>query len=112
MGCDYYIVKVLDVKYLNDGDDEHSVIIELERERGYFYGNDDLKDSDDDETSSDKFNKRIEKYLEVIYQPRVLFNNDKWKTKQIEEKYEECIRDEINNGLLISVIKMELRHLR
>jgi hypothetical protein len=113
MGCDYYIVKLLTVKYLDDGDDEHSVNIELDRQRGYFY-DDDLKDSDDtdDETSSEYFDKLYEKYLKVTYEPRVLFSNHKWKNINVEEKYDEMIRDEINNGLLVSVIKKEERYLR
>lgn len=113
MGCDYYIVKLLDVKYLDDHDDEKDLTIELDRQRCYFYEYDEDFDSDsDDTTNTDTFNRRYGKYLNVTYKPKVLFINNKWKNERIEDKYFSMIQSEIGNGLLISVIKKEERYLR
>ena len=113
MGCDYYIIKILEVKYLNDDDDEVQQDIERDRERCYF-SEVDSKDSDDtdDEDYNDKFNIKYSKYLEVNYKPRVLFSNSKWKNEKIQEKYEDFVLNEINNGMILNVIKKEVRHLR
>jgi len=110
MGCDYYIVKLLAVKYLDDHDDEHDTTIELDRQRCYFYEYDDDFDSDSDSTNNT--DKRYGKYLNVTYQPKVLFSNHKWKNERIQDKYSNEIQNEIGNGLLISVIKKEERYLR
>lgn len=112
MGCDYYIVKLLDVKYIDDHDDEQSLIIELERQRCYFYEYDDDFDSDNDDTdNSITFKKRYGKYLTVTYEPKILFQNNKWRNERLEDKYSNQIHNEISNGL-ISVIKKEERYLR
>ena len=110
MGCDYYIVKLLDVKYIDDHDDEQSLIIELERQRCYFYEYDDDFDSDDTDNSI-TFKKRYGKYLTVTYEPKILFQNNKWRNERLEDKYSNQIQNEISNGL-ISVIKKEERYLR
>ena len=110
MGCDYYIVKLLAVKYLDDHDDEQSLTIELDRQRCYFYEYDDDFDSDSDSTNNT--DKRYGKYLTVTYKPKVLFENNKWRNERLEDKYFNKIHNEISNGLLISVIKKEERYLR
>lgn len=105
MGCDYYIIKQLRVRYIDDHDDEAETTRELRREKGYFSDVDSV-DSDDTEYLSEK---RCNKYLEVTYKPRVLFQNGKWKNIVIEEKYHDSVIDEIGQKLLLSVIKVEFR---
>lgn len=113
MGCDYYIVKILEVKYLIDNKNGVMHNIELDREKCYF-NEIDSKDSDDtdDEDYHDKFNRKYSKYLEVHYKPRVLFINNNWKNEKTKEKYEDFVLNEIKNGMIISVIKKEIRYLR
>lgn len=100
MGCDFFIIKQLEIKYIDDNDDEHSIIIELHKIPSYF-----------DDESDDDIN--VNKYLQVNYKPCVLFQNDKWKNNFIQEKYYNLITNQIGNDiLLLSVIKTEIRHLR
>jgi hypothetical protein len=113
MGCDYYIVKYLEVEYVNDDDDNETIHIEVSRERMHFR-TDILSDTDsiDSESYNTKYQKKYSKYLEVTYVPRILFNNNKWKSENIQEKYEDKILNEIKEGLLLKVIKKERRFLR
>ena len=109
MGCDYYIIKQLRIKYVDDHDDEVEITHELSRDRCYFNEVDSV-DSDDTEYFSDD---RYNKYLEVTYKPRVLFQNSKWKNTQTEDKYHDSVMGEIGyDKLLVSVIKEEVRELR
>jgi len=116
MGCDYYIVKQLEVKHINDDDEENITIIELDRERGYFFDDNDSRDSDDSSDSGEdydtRFNRKYGKYLQVTYQPRVLFQNGKWKSERVQEKYEDSIIKEIGNDMILNIIKKESRYLR
>jgi hypothetical protein len=114
MGCDYYIVKQLHVEFVDDDDLERNVDIELDRERAYFHNDMDSLDSDDsdDETFSSKFDRKYSKYLEVTYKPRILFQNGKWKNDNIQEKYTDNVTEEIGNGMLVKIIKREVRCLR
>jgi hypothetical protein len=114
MGCDYYIVKQLHVEYVDDDDLERNANIELDREGAYFYNDMDSVDSDDtdDESFSSKFTRKYSKYLEVTYQPRILFQNNKWKSDSIQEKYSKNVTQEIGNGMLLKITKQEVRYLR
>jgi hypothetical protein len=115
MGCDYYIVKQLEVTHINDDDVEETSFIELDRERCYFPDLEDSQDSDDS-TSSESYNSRFNRkyghYLEVTYQPRVLFEKGKWKSERIQEKYEDVITTEIGHEMLVRIVKNEVRYLR
>ena len=113
MGCDYYIVKYLQVEYVNDDDDTATIDIELNKEKAYFsYDNMTDSDSSDDESYNTRFERKYGKYLEVTYVPKILFNNNKWKNETIQEKYEDIILNEIKEGLLLKVTKKEVRFLR
>jgi hypothetical protein len=115
MGCDYYIIKQLEVKYINDDDNEMNTTIESNRERCYFPDLADSQDSDDSTSSesyNSRFNRKYGKYLNVTYQPRVLFNNGKWKSERVRKKYENLIISEIGSDLLLHIVKQEVRYLR
>lgn len=107
MGCDYYIVKILEVNYLNDNENE---VIELDTQRCYFNEVDfDSIDSDDTDYEDEYY----KKYLEVHYKPRVLFENNKWKNEKIKAKYEDFVLSKkISKDIFLSVIKKEIRYLR
>lgn len=115
MGCDYYIIKILEITHFKQ-DKKIISKIELNRERCYFpYENssEDDKDSDDTQLSYNSyFEKKYSKYLQVTYQPRTLFENDKWKNTEIQEKYENLIKHQIGHDKIISIIKKEVRCLR
>ena len=136
MGCDYYIIKQLEVTHLNENGDssgnengdgnfvswvrslfsresgvEEISYIEIKRERAYFAESDDAN-SEDTEVLSDSA-RRHGKYLQVTYQPRVLFENGHWKNARIRDKYTDFITNQINNRCrLIKVVKTEVRYAR
>lgn len=116
MGCDYYIVKQLEVIHINDDDDEIITTIELDRDKGYFFDDIDSRDSDDstdiNEDENSRFNRKYGKYLRVTYIPRVLFKNNEWKSERVQERYEDSVRDEIGNDVILNIIKKEVRYLR
>lgn len=111
MGCDYYIIRGLEIVYLDDGDDEHYTFIELTRTREYFYHEDDSSVDSDDSDYNSRLSNQYNKYLTVTYNPRVLFENNNWKNKDVQDKYESTILEHINNGLIVSVKKVEQRYL-
>ena len=104
MGCDYYIIRHLDIKYISN-DNIKTKYIELSRYGKYF------PDYDNDEE------KLCEKYLNVNYKPKLLFNDKNnewkngWKNEQVRIKYEDIIKKEINEKILL-IIEQEIRHLR
>ena len=133
MGCDYYVIRALKIKYNNDPHiNENTCVdcectncteyIELSCERCYFpieYDNDDGNyDSDDyyDSCTNIKsiddwnkfFNEKYAKYLEVKYKPRILFQNGEWKNEYVQHKYEHLIQ----NKNFLTVTKIEIRRLR
>ena len=118
MGCDYYIIKQLTIEHLNDDDDIVIHTIELSRKRCYFVYTEDSSESDysesNSETYSERYNRKYQHYLHVSYVPNTLFDNNRWKNKQIEEKYRDIIASEIPiyNGSLVKVIKEEKRYFR
>lgn len=106
MGCDYYIDKELDITFLNSNGELDYKCITLYTEKGYFYSSNSSDDSDDEQSD---FRKNFYHYLDVKYKPRVLFENNKWKSDQVKEKYEHKLIG-INN--LLKVVKKEVRSFR
>ena len=94
MGCDYYIIKQLRITYENND----TSYIEVSRERRYIY---EMTEDSDDEIDKNK-------YLQVTYEPRILFENGQWKNETIQTKYQGFItRTDIKH-----VVKEERRILR
>jgi hypothetical protein len=119
MGCDYYIIKYLEVEYINDNNDIDIIEIELKREKMYF-PIDIVSDSDSTDTtdsikslnSNEKLKRKYDKYLKVTYISKILFDNNKWKSDNIKEKYHDKILNNIKSGILLKVVKKETRYLR
>lgn len=113
MECDYYIIKQLQVEYIDDDDLQQNVNIELDRKNAYFYNDMDSVDSDDtdDESFTNKFNRKYHKYLKITYLPRVLFQNGKWENTSIQGKYLNNIIQEIGDEMLLKITKTEIRYL-
>jgi hypothetical protein len=116
MGCDYYIVKQLEINHINCNDENTTTMIELNKEKKYFlYEMEDSFDSDDSfdcQEYNDKYEKKYAKYINVTYVPRILFENGKWKNTSIQEKYETSVKEQIGNDKILSIIKKEIRYLR
>lgn len=110
MGCDYFIIKQLNIEYLKDNDNTvYNDIIELEKQNCYFNNQiEDLNYDSDDSTNSECNDNS--NYLKVTHIPRILFKNSNWKNNILKEKYENFIFDELNNCNIIKIIKMETRN--
>jgi len=109
MGCDYYIVKLLNI-YYNDTD---YLVIELERERCYYNFQYD-EDSDD---YDDKINEYIKYCLTPQMTPIIIYSNNSFNKVNSEIKYKILIENEINdNGKkwceITKIIKVEDRFER
>lgn len=88
MGCDYYIVKSLEIDF------NYSIssrFIELERNRGYF----DL-DLDEDDPNFDKLYKEyILDTLEPAMDPILIYVEEEFTSKKVELKYKEMVENEL-----------------
>jgi hypothetical protein len=118
MGCDYYIIKELVIKYKqNDGSEkEKKGTIELERQRCYFVDSVDISCDSDDSDYYPRLRAFQEQYIadcmKVTFIPRTLFENGQWKNKETEAKYSEEIKREFGDITLVSIVKREVRYLR
>lgn len=133
MGADYYIIKQLRIEH-----SQGTSTIELDRERAYFSENAFDEVDSDDSNFQDKMNKQYERFLEVSYEPRMLYGvfnlesslgcenpirtvldtEPRWKNEQVKERYQEQVNDELNKLnlnipiIVYQIIKEEVRYLR
>ena len=105
MGCDYYIEKVLEVTFVNTAGQLDFDFIELYIQNGYF---DNIISDDSDDDESDIY-KGYYHYLDVNYEPRVLFDNNAWKSEHIKAKYSDKL---LEYEHIVKVVKKELREFR
>jgi len=115
MGCDYYIVKCLQVYY--DGNPNlknmNYFTIKLEQDRGYF-GFDYDEDMDDYE---DKYSKYVNQCLTPKMEPIIVYDNNNFINTKLEMKYKSLIDYEIskhgkNWSEITKIIKSEYRYKR
>ena len=93
MGCDYYICKYLYIYYLNE---EIPSLIELSKERGYFY----YPNIDSDDENYDKINnKYIIEQLKPSMKPVTIYENNIFTSENFESKYKSLIQEELNNDI-------------
>uniref|UniRef100_A0A6C0H3I1 Uncharacterized protein n=1 Tax=viral metagenome TaxID=1070528 RepID=A0A6C0H3I1_9ZZZZ len=90
MGCDYYILKLLQIYYNNDDFLE----IELYRQKGYYIDDDQDEDEDYDDYS-ERFHEYVEYCLETKMKPIVIYNNNCFCKSSFDTKYTNIIEDEI-----------------
>jgi hypothetical protein len=109
MGCDYYIIKLLQIYY----NDEDYLDIELERERGDYYW-----EYDEDE---DDYDEKVAAYKKDILTPRMqpimIYNDGAFKKPMFETKYETLVKDELtkygkNWTEITRIVKVEQRYER
>lgn len=88
MGCDYYIVKEIEIDFKNSIFPLH---IELERDSGYFNFSLDEDDPDYDE----KEKEYIKDILKPYMKPIILYDEDGFISKKYENKYKKLIEEEL-----------------
>lgn len=110
MGCDYYIIKVLQIYY------EHNEYLEFElnRERSYYRYEDFDEDADDYEV---KLKEYIKNCLTVQIEPIVLYKDGAFNKTLSEIKYKTLVENQINKydikwHNVIKIMKVEKRHER
>ena len=88
MGCDYFIIKVLDIYCENDD----YLTLEIDRERGYYYY---VYDSDEDDYET-KVNEYIKECLTPKMEPIIIYDN-KFNKSTYETKYKSIVENFIKN---------------
>ena len=88
MGCDYYIVKSLKIKFIND---RYPISIELERKHGYYDFSLDSNDSNYDKKEDDY----IQNILTPKMKPIIIYKNNEFKTENFESIYKWMIEKKL-----------------
>jgi len=110
MGCDYYIVKVLQIYY----EENEYLEFELNRERGYYHYEDYDEDADD-------YKMKIEEYIKDCLTPQIepiiLYKDGTFNKPLSETKYKTLVEKQINKfnikwRNIIKIMKIEKRHER
>jgi hypothetical protein len=113
MGCDYYIIKFLQIYY---GDNE-CLEIELNRKQGYYIFD---EDSDED-ASDDDYDARIDDYVKYVLTPKLkpitIYANNNFSKPFFATKYKNLVENEIsktgkNLSEIIKIMKTEQRRER
>jgi hypothetical protein len=110
MGCDYYILKLLQI-YYNDND---FLEIELDRERGYY---DDFQFDEDADDYDEKINEHIQQILIPKVDPIIIYKNNAFNKSSCESKYKTLVENKLKKydkkwEEIIKIIKVEERHER
>lgn len=110
MGCDYYILKVLQI-YYNEND---YLEIELDRLREYY----DYDQYDEDE---DNYEEKINEYIKTALTPKMkpilIYSNSSFTKPLFEEKYKTMIEKKIHDNRknwyeITKILKVEERRER
>ena len=88
MGCDYFIEKFLEIKFVNT---MSYFTIDLEIERGYYS----FSLDQDDPTYDEKYKEYVEEILEPGMEPIIIYTYDAFVTKKLEDKYRVRIEEEL-----------------
>jgi hypothetical protein len=111
MGCDYYILKVLKIRYKNGTESR----IILKRDRGYYFGDHDCDSDDSDYEES--YERWIKQFYEVTFKPIRIYSDNSFKNELVEVKYRKSIHEHLIDKKLIyddilDVYKAEVREPR
>lgn len=108
MGCDYFILKILNIYY---NDTEYLQCL-VEKEKGHYYYDyidEDLEDYDE----------KVNEYIKICLTPEmksiIIYNNGKFNKLNTENKYKTIIEQKINLHDkkwhdIIKIIKVEERY--
>jgi hypothetical protein len=105
MGCDYYIVKVLQIFYT----ETEYLEVEIDRERGYY---DDLHIDEDADDYDDKIRAHMEDCLIPKVDPFVIYSNGAFHKSSCESKYKTLVDNELNKcgkSDILKIVKVEIR---
>jgi len=111
MGCDYYILKVLKIRYKSGTE---SCIV-LDRQRMY-YSYDPVCDSDDSDYETN-YERYTDSVLKVTFVPVHIFSNDSFRNESVEVKYRKMIHAHLIDNKrtyddVLDVYKAEVREPR
>ena len=104
MGCDYYICKYLEIKFLY----MDFTTIDLEVDPGYFHFSEDVDDPDYDS----KYKEYIIETLEPRMKPIIIYENNKFTTQKLQDKYKPLIEEELETYNKNREIKKEWKDIR
>jgi len=95
MGCDYYITTNLNIYYNNvlNNDVQDFSIIELKKERGYYYYPTHIDEDDDDFENS--LLEYIEEQLMPKMPPILIYYNGTFKNSKLENKYFTLVNEQL-----------------
>ena len=110
MGCDYYIIKVLQIYY----SDNEYLEVEINRERCYY--NDYQLDEDAEDYDEQLNNYIIEDILNVKMVPITIYSNSMFNKLSCESKYKGLVENELNKHHktifdVVKIVKVEKRHI-
>ena len=88
MGCDYFIEKFLEIKFVNT---MFSLTIDLEIDKRYYS----FSLDEDDPMYDEKYTEYVEKTLEPGMEPILIYEYDQFVTKKLENKYRSHIEQEL-----------------
>jgi hypothetical protein len=88
MGCDYFIEKFLEIKFVNI---MFSLTMVLEIDKGYYS----FSLDEDHPTYDEKYTEYVEKTLEPGMEPIIIYEYDQFVTKKLENKYRRHIEQEL-----------------
>lgn len=108
MGCDYYIIKVLQIYY----NDTEYLEVEINRERCYY---DDYQFDEDAEDYDEQLNNYIDDVLTVKTEHILIYSNGTFNKSSCESKYKGSVENELNKhnktwSDVIKIVKVEKRH--
>lgn len=110
MGCDYYIVKALEITLTEE---KYPLMIELERDYGYF----DFCIDSDDPAYDTKWDEYRKKRLKSVMLPIVIYENGDFMNEKLRQKYSFVVEEELflnKRGWeeVGQIVKMEYRYER
>jgi len=88
MGCDYFISKFLEIKFVNSMSE---ITIELEIDKGYYS----FSLDEDDPMYDEKYTEYVEKILYRRMEPILIYDLDQFTSKKLEDKYRVRIEEEL-----------------
>ena len=104
MGCDYYICKYLEIKFLY----LDSTRIDLERDYGYY----NFSLDEDDPDYDIKYKEYVEETLEPSMEPIIIYEDNEFKSNKLENKYKSLIEEELETYNKNREIKKEWKDIR
>jgi len=109
MGCDYYIINQVKIEFKDDSENYN---LECNIKKAYF--DDDNFDVNSDVSDyEEKMDELIQnKYLRIIYKPKIIFDDGKWINEYYKCKYETYLVNlqfDISN--ILKMTKQQVRRL-